>query len=101
MFEPSTPQDTEETYEYTVTLTADGIDPVTADVTITVETRSSPAGSTTPQDLTRHRPLYVDEGAGDLELDATCYAGITSPGGGHTRTSGEVAASRRERRRRF
>ena len=31
-FDPSTPQDME-TYEYTVTLTADGIDPVTADVT--------------------------------------------------------------------
>ena len=39
MLRPSTPQDILETYEYTVTLTADGIDPVTANVTITVENK--------------------------------------------------------------
>ena len=90
-----------ETYEYTVTLTADGIDDVTADVTITVEDKELTCWVNNTTRLEQGIDLYVDEGAGDLELDATCYAGITSPGGGHTRTSGEVAASRRERRRRF
>ena len=82
--EPSTPQDTEETYEYTVTLTADGIDDaVTADVTITVENKEVTCWVSNTMRLQQAIPrIYVDEGAGDIELDATCYAGITSPGEG-------------------
>ena len=68
------------TYDYTVTLSAPGIDDVTEDVTITVQEKEVICwvDGTTKLDL--YYVLTVDEGASDLELP-TCTGGVTSAEG--------------------
>ena len=77
---PSSPQDTEKTYEYTVMLEAEGIDDITADVTITVEHYKVICWISETSMLPDHIIHTVNEGASDYAF-RTCEGGITSPGG--------------------
>ena len=68
------------TYEYRITLSAPGIDDVTADVTIKVRDEDVHCWTSSTTLLGLYKEFEVDEGAGDLLLE-TCKAGVTSRGG--------------------